>query len=166
MLKHVTLKPSIKVSPPYVLNIRQVCYKPDSTISINLTYDDSQWEPLPYTITLRHRTPKQLYTAPLKIAFSKWTHLQEIKLTINKQYHSFYDNLTHHPKPNKKDFEKWRTPMIIQAYWMNQFISTLFIYCCKMFSNLLTFFIPHEHSVIPFYTYSLCLPYSTCIASK
>ena len=29
--------------------------------------------------------------------------------------------------------------MIIQAYWVNQFISTLFIYCCKMFSNLLTF---------------------------
>ena len=100
-----TLKPSIKVGPPYVPNIRQVCHKPESTISFNLTYDDSQWEPLPYTITLRHRTPKQLYTAPLKIAFSKWTHLQEIKLTINKQYRSFYDNLAHHPKPNKKDYE-------------------------------------------------------------
>ena len=78
------LKPSIKVGPTYVQNIRQVCYKPDSTITFNLTYDDSQWEPLPYTITLRHRTPKQLYTTPLKIAFSKWT-----QLTINRQYDSF-----------------------------------------------------------------------------
>ena len=56
-----TLKPSIKVGPPYVQNIRQLCYKPDITISFNLSYDDdSQREPLPYTITLRHRTPKQL----------------------------------------------------------------------------------------------------------
>ena len=93
-----TIKPSKEVGPPYAVHIWQLSYTAKCTIKYNLTYDECNWKSLPYKIKLNHSTPKQLYASPLKISFSKWTHLQEIKTTIPKQFHRFYDQLRHHPK--------------------------------------------------------------------
>lgn len=74
---------------------RQLWYKPDGTISFNLTYDDNEWKTLPYHINLRNLAPLQLYKEHLKISAVKYRHLQEIKQTIPSDAHSFYDNLSY-----------------------------------------------------------------------
>ena len=96
-----TIKPSVAVGPPYVTNIRQFDYSPDGSIKVNLTFDDSKWQDIPYNITLTNRTPKQMYSEELKISYSKYSDLQDIKETIEKEYHSFYDNLKHKTRPIK-----------------------------------------------------------------
>ena len=80
------------------MHIRQFEYAPDSTIKVNLTYEDDKWQDLPDKISLRNTSPKKMYFAPLKISYQKFRHLQEIKTTIEKEYHSYYDNLDHYPK--------------------------------------------------------------------
>ena len=88
-----SIKPSSSVGPPYVVNIRQLKYNTDASINFNLTYEDDNWENLPYNINLTYSEPPPLYTAPSKISYMKWRHLQDIKQTINKEYHYYYDNL-------------------------------------------------------------------------
>ena len=83
---------------PYVVNIRQFRYKPDGKIDINLTYSNENWGALPHNIILRYIDASQLYTTPLKISFAKYNHLQEIKTTIPKECHHFYDNIDQHGK--------------------------------------------------------------------
>ena len=91
-----SIKPSTNVGPPYVVNIRQLKYKIDGSINFNLTYEDDKWENLPYNkINLTFSEPPPLYTASCKISYIKWQHLQDIKQTINKEYHCYYDNLDH-----------------------------------------------------------------------
>ena len=94
-----TVKPSKQVGPPYVSNIRQFRYNPDGIIYVNLTYDEDTWFPLPHEINQRFLTHPTLYESPIKISYSKWTDLQEIKQTIPKECHHFYDQLDHHPNP-------------------------------------------------------------------
>ena len=96
------IKPSNEVGHPYVIDIRQLKYCPDAKIEFNLSYDYSQWEILPRDIFLTGGIAQPLYSAPLKISFMKYTHLQEIKKTIPKEAHFFYDNLDHHPNPKCK----------------------------------------------------------------
>ena len=93
-----SIKPSKATGYPYIIHIRQLWYKPDGTMSFNLTYQEDKWEIHPASINLRNVPPLPLYTAPLKISFIKYSHLQEIKETIPKDAHSFYDNLDHHAK--------------------------------------------------------------------
>ena len=73
-----TVKPSKQVGPPYVSNIRQFRYNPDGIIYVNLIYDEDTWFPLPHEINLRFLTAT-LYESPIKISYSKWADLQEIK---------------------------------------------------------------------------------------
>ena len=97
-----SVKPTKGVGAPYVVNIRQFRYKPDGQIDINLTYSDANWGALPHNITLRYIDAPQLYTTPVKISYAKYNHLQEIKMTIPKEFHHFYDNIDHHDKANTK----------------------------------------------------------------
>ena len=71
-------------------------------MDVNLTYDDNNWKKLPYNIKLQHLAPPQMYGAPPKISYKKSIHLQEIKVTILKKCHHFYDNLEHHPNEECK----------------------------------------------------------------
>ena len=91
-----TIKPSRDV-----VHIRQLRYKPDGMIEINLTYEEDKWQTFPHRLTLRNITPSQMYATPLPISFMKYTHLQQIKTTIAKDYHYFYDNLLHHSRDTK-----------------------------------------------------------------
>ena len=72
-----TIKPSRDVAAPYVVHIRQLRYKPDGMIEINLTYEEDKWQTFPHKF--RNITPSQMYVAPLPISFMKYTHLHQIK---------------------------------------------------------------------------------------
>ena len=95
------IKPSRDVGAPYVVHIRQLRYKPDGMIEINLTYEEDKWQTFSHKLTLRNITPSQMYVTPLPISFMKYPHLQQIKTTIAKDYHYFYDNLLHHSRDTK-----------------------------------------------------------------
>ena len=96
-----TIKPSKEVGRPYVTDIRQLWYGLDGVMKFNLGYDD-KWENFPQKISISYRTPQQLYHSPLKISHTKYVHLQELKSTIPKDAHFFYDNLDHHEKMLKE----------------------------------------------------------------
>ena len=55
------------------------------------------WTPISESVTLKKELidPRNLYENPLPIPLSKWNHLQELKMTIDPRYHTFYDNLPH-----------------------------------------------------------------------
>lgn len=79
---------------PTVTDLRALRYLPSGSIEYKLDFDD-QWEVLP-------QRPKKvahfsswpsMYTEPLKITDTKWSHLQELKKVIPKEYHNFYDEI-------------------------------------------------------------------------
>ena len=95
-----SIKPDKKTGPPYVVDIRQLKYTPEGKVFTNITYDDESWTIVPGKNILRQRSPKQTRHAPIKLSFNKWKHLQEIcEASLNKDFHWFYQNLDHHPKP-------------------------------------------------------------------
>ena len=47
-----TIKPSRDVGAPYVVHIRQLRYKPDGMIEINLTYEEDKWQTYPHKLTI------------------------------------------------------------------------------------------------------------------
>lgn len=98
-----SIKPCKETGPPLVRDIRKLRYGPDNTITFNLSYDEKNWEVMPYKFNLRHITHPQLYREPLKISYIKWKHLQDIKETIPSECHYFYDNLSYHPNPKSKE---------------------------------------------------------------
>ena len=88
-------------TPLYVNEIRQLRYNPSDTLFYNLTYEENNWKELPYNIRLTRTKAPQMYDAPIKITFAKWSNLQPIKTTTPKECHYFYDNLEQHPKESK-----------------------------------------------------------------
>ena len=98
-----TIKPSVETGRPYVADIRQIRYKKDGGIDFNLTYDDEGWEKFPHGIRLNFRDAGRLHASGMKIAYNKWSHLQDLKQTIPQHCHSFYENIAHHPPPAKKN---------------------------------------------------------------
>ena len=96
-----SIKPTKEAGVPYVVDIRQIKYTSDGIIYTNLTYDDDSWKILPIKVNLRSLTAKQTRDSPIPIPYSKWQHLQEIKETIPRDCHSFYDNLPHLPNPKE-----------------------------------------------------------------
>ena len=85
-------------SHPVVTQIRQICYETDGSMSYNLSYSGDTWQKYPNNLNLRLLDAKQLYQTVNKISYTKWSHLQAIKVTTPKDCHHFYDNLEHHSK--------------------------------------------------------------------
>ena len=112
-----SLKPSKGAGARYVVDIRQIKYTMGGTLLVvhygwdtmggtifyNLSYDVKSWGVLHQPIKLRFLNAPQLRCSPIKISYAKWSHLQEIKRTIPKECHAFYDNLQHLPNPNGKE---------------------------------------------------------------
>ena len=95
--RYSSIRPGIGVGSSTVNDIRQLKYDPEGTIYYKTGYGNCSYEPLP---TPRRRSssvvnPGQLYSMALPLKKSKYTHLQQIKPVIPKDYHSFYDSLPH-----------------------------------------------------------------------
>ena len=84
-----SIKPSKLSGPPYVVDIRQLQYTQNGEILYKFNYrEESCWTSISESVTLK----KELIDP---IPLSKWNHLQELKITIDPRYHTFYDNLPH-----------------------------------------------------------------------
>lgn len=55
------------------------------------------------------KQPKPLHEARLPVTYAKWKHLQELKVVLEPQYHSFYDNIPHHEEQKKNNFGRRET---------------------------------------------------------
>ena len=97
-----SIKPSKGPGRPYVSDIRQIWYRADATMHINLTYEENKWEVLPQNMCLLNREMLPLYSEQLKINYAKFVHLQQIKVTIPREAHYFYDNLEHYGKTKQE----------------------------------------------------------------
>jgi hypothetical protein len=96
--KYASIRPGIGVGSATVADVRQLKYDPDGIIYYKTGYENCTYEPLP---TPRRKgstaaNPEQLYHMALPLKKSKYTHLQQIKQVIPKDYHSFYDSLPNH----------------------------------------------------------------------
>lgn len=93
-----TIRPSNKVGDPVITDIRSLKYTKDGKIMYKLSHLDDYMD-LPVrrntTTPTGHELVTRLYTKQLKIKESKYQHLQELKEVIPKDYHLFYDVLSH-----------------------------------------------------------------------
>ena len=96
-----SIKPSKAVGHPYVTDIRQLKYSPDGSMQFNLSYCEDKWQKLPYEINILHRTPPPRYYGVNMITYAKWHDLQDIKMTLPKDWQAFFDNLDHLPQKKK-----------------------------------------------------------------
>ena len=102
-----SIKPSKLTGRPYVDNIRELKYSTEGKIQFKLEYHD-EWSDLPQRYTVQHVQPERLYNERRKITLVKYNHLQELKKTIHKDYHSYYDELPHNQKDPETTEEKKR----------------------------------------------------------
>lgn len=91
-----TIRPGKKKGEAQVVDIRCLEYRPDSTISYKLNYNDD-WQELAVrgNSTIIQHQPVKLFKGPRKITAAKWRHLQELKSVVLPDLHAFYDNLPH-----------------------------------------------------------------------
>lgn len=91
---YTSIRPGFKKGDPQVTDIR--CLKHNSSGIIEYKINYSEWKNLPRR---RNENVKEdvpnLYKEPLKIEKKKYENLQQIKTVIEKDYHSFYDQLPH-----------------------------------------------------------------------
>lgn len=73
-------------------------YKSDKTVFYKLRFSEN-WATLPLARNSSKQGPinfdtlPQLLTQRIKIKKEKFEHLQQLKMSMEKDYHSFYDNL-------------------------------------------------------------------------
>lgn len=98
VLNYKSIRPGTRTGDPVVTDIRQLRYSTEGKIYYRLGFtDDTPELPLPRRI---HKfQPRSiddlppLYTQRLKIKKSKFLHLQELKLTMESDFHAFFDAL-------------------------------------------------------------------------
>lgn len=98
-----SLRPGKKSGDPHVTDIRALEYRPDGNIFFKLRHTE------PYSMlpqrkikTNEVQQPTQLYKRPISISESKWKCLQDLKHVIEKDHHSFYDNIPFQPDKKVK----------------------------------------------------------------
>lgn len=95
-----SIRPGKKSGDPVVTDLRGLKYSPDGKIQFKLRHASTHWEDLPIRTNKMDFIPfksiPQLYNARLKIKAEKYQHLQELKKTMEKDYHNFYDILPHY----------------------------------------------------------------------
>ncbi|KAJ2940829.1 hypothetical protein O0L34_g10080 [Tuta absoluta] len=92
-----SIRPGRKKGDPVVVDIRGLKYFEDGSILFKLRHPD-EWTTLPQRRQIPRggsETPKKLYSERIKIAESKFKHLQELKAVIDNDYHPFYDSLNY-----------------------------------------------------------------------
>jgi hypothetical protein len=90
-----SIRPGKKAGDAVVTDIHALRYVPSGEVFYKLRHIDT-WSLLPNRRnTAKHYVPKNLYTKPVNISADKFKSLQELKACIPKEYHTFYDNLSH-----------------------------------------------------------------------
>ena len=91
-----TIRPGKKPGDSQVVDIRCLQYLPDGTIKYKLEHGDEEWRDLPHKRgenNGQYLEPTRLYKEKRKISGEKFSHLQQLKAIMPKDYHSFYDQL-------------------------------------------------------------------------
>lgn len=98
-----SLRPGKKVGDPLVTHIRALQYRPDSSIWYKLRHTE-EYQELHYSrvnkdtrknLACEINDLPQLYNGPIPIKREKFLHLQDLKRSLEKDYHDFYDRLTY-----------------------------------------------------------------------
>ncbi|XP_022187517.2 uncharacterized protein LOC111046305 [Nilaparvata lugens] len=92
-----SIRPGKKVSDPTVNDVCEYLYLPTGEIKYKLHFDE-EFQVLPRrpkSTLLGNFVYPDSYKTRIKIADSKWEHLQQLKAVIPKDVHSFYDLLPH-----------------------------------------------------------------------
>lgn len=91
-----SIRPFKRVGDPAVTNLRALKYNTDGSILYKLRHPET-YRSLPTRVQTFNVTPfeniPRLYSARIPIKKEKYQHLQELKNTMEKDYHNFYDNL-------------------------------------------------------------------------
>lgn len=95
--RYSSIRPGSRPNEATVTDIRVLTYNPDGTIGYKINFTD-QLQTLP-----RHpREPKinyseikRFYQEAPKISARRFNDLQDLKIVLDKKFHSFYDNLPH-----------------------------------------------------------------------
>ncbi|CAG9773276.1 unnamed protein product [Ceutorhynchus assimilis] len=96
-LVYESIRPGRKLNEPTVTDIRALKYE-KGEIQYKLSFEDNFFIPLPQRpkkAIKKIEEFRKLYTEKLPITQKKYTHLQEIKTKLHKNYWPFYDNLLH-----------------------------------------------------------------------
>ena len=96
ILRYSSIRPGNKKSDPKVTDIRALNYLPAGMIKYKLSFDGN-WENLPKSVTeisVCVNVP-DLFPSALKINARKYKDLQDLKVVIPEDCHSFYDNVPH-----------------------------------------------------------------------
>lgn len=91
-----SIRPGSRSGDPQVTDIRALKYDgSDCSIKYKL-HHSHDWSCLPIRPNRSaSRVVPKLYTGPRKIKASKFQHLQQLKVVMPREYHSFYDELTY-----------------------------------------------------------------------
>ena len=93
-----SIRPGVGVGSPLVTDKRVLKYTSAGDILYKLNHSDEEFQELrkPWSTSLVADKPvPHAYSKPIPLKSSKYTHLQQIKDVIPKDYHSFYDSLPH-----------------------------------------------------------------------
>lgn len=94
LLRYRSIRPGRKAGDPTVTNIRELSYTLDGKIKFKLDFSDDLLDLPQRCKELQADVPLQpLYQERLKIKKQKYDHLQDIKSTLPREVHHFYDNL-------------------------------------------------------------------------
>ena len=89
-----SIRPGAKVGDPTVMDLRCIRYMPNGEVSYKINYED-EWKTLLKPRAVQREEPIVLYQTKLKIKETKYQHLQQLKTVMPRDYHTFYDNLSH-----------------------------------------------------------------------
>lgn len=108
IIRFESIRPGKMKNDPTVSDLRNLKYLPSGEIQYKLIFTD-EYKDLPQRtkmITLADVNIKPLFKERLPIKSTKWKHLQDLKPTLDKEVHSFYDELPHSPKENLRKTRK------------------------------------------------------------
>lgn len=92
-----SIRPGNKKGDPVVTNLKAIKYEPDRQIKYKLRFTEEDWSILKLKnskhVAVKFDDLPQLHNDRLKIKKEKFEHLQQLKLTMEKDYHAFFDNL-------------------------------------------------------------------------
>lgn len=94
LIRYKSIRPGRSVNDPTVSNLREIHYFPNGRIKYKIHFDDVLQD-LPQRSREIHQNKEasKLFQTRLKIKRKKFNDLQDIKTTLDKDIHSFYDDL-------------------------------------------------------------------------
>lgn len=98
-----SIRPGTGVGSSMVTDIRVLKYLPEGKIQCKLNHGDTEFMDIPKARSQRSRTVQvndtelvgKLYNRSLPIKKAKYLHLMQLKSIVPKDYHGFYDCLSH-----------------------------------------------------------------------